>query len=179
MKMSNSNHSESFVLFGLAGNTCAVQSDAVQSVEMVEHVTAVPNALPFVEGLIFVRGRVIPGVNLRIRLGLPRIPRDLRARMLVIRLLDGCALPSGFALSGSRFASGLHSQPLMSNEHTAGMLVDSAREFISIPADAIEPTGETDDFKNIGFSARYLKGIATLGNRRVLILNLEEIIGGV
>jgi len=149
--MSNSNHSESFVLFGLAGNTCAVRSHAVQSVEMVEHVTAVPNALPFVEGLIFTRGRVIPSVNLRIRLGLPRIPRDLRARMLVIR----------------------------SNEHTAGMLVDSAREFISIPADAIEPPGETNDFKNIGFSARYLRGIATLGNRRVLILNLEEVIGGV
>jgi len=75
---------------------------------------------------------------------------DLQARMLVVR----------------------------SNERTAGMLVDSAREFISIPAYAIEPPGETDDFKNNGFSARYLKGIATLGNRRVLILNLEEVIGG-
>jgi purine-binding chemotaxis protein CheW len=149
--MSNSNHSESFVLFGLAGNTCAVRSHAVQSVEMVEHVTAVPNALPFVEGLIFTRGRLIPSVNLRIRLGFPRIPMDLRARILVIR----------------------------SNEHTAGMLVDSAREFISIPANAIEPAGETDDFKNIGFSSRYLKGIATLGNRRILILNLEEVIGEV
>ena len=149
--MSNSNHSEAFVLFELAGNTCAVRSHTVQSVEMVEHVTAVPNALPFVEGLIFTRGRLIPSVNLRIRLGVPRIPMDLRARILVIRL----------------------------NEHTAGMLVDSAREFISIPANAIEPAGETDDSKNIGFSTRYLKGIATLGNRRVLILNLEEVIGEV
>src|ERR1051326_6636051 len=150
--MSNSNHSESFVLFGLAGKPCAVRSHAVQSVEMVEHVTAVPNALPFVEGLIFTRGRLIPSVNLRIRLGFPKIPMDQRrTRILVIR----------------------------SNEHTAGMLVDSAREFISIPANAIEPKDETDDFKNIGFSTRYLKGIATLGNRRVLILNLEEVIGEV
>jgi len=164
--MSNSNHSESFVLFGLAGNTCAVPSHGVQSVEMVEHVTAVPNAVPFVDGLIFTRGRLIPSVNLRIRLGFPRIPMDVRARILVIRLLDGCALP------------GLHSRPLMSKDHTAGIVVDSAREFISIPADAIEPPGETDSFKNIGFSTRYLKGIATLGNRRVLILNLEEVIGG-
>jgi purine-binding chemotaxis protein CheW len=149
--MSTSNHSESFVLFGLAGNTCGIRSHEVQSVEMIEHVTPVPNVLPFVEGLIFTRGRVIPSVNLRIRLGFVRIPVDLRARMLVIR----------------------------SKDHTAGMLVDSAREFISIPVDAIEPPGETDDLKNIGFSTRYLKGIATLGNRRVLILNLEEIIGGV
>jgi chemotaxis signal transduction protein len=149
--MNNASHSESFVLFGLAGHTCGVGSQAVQSVEMVEHVTAVPNALPFVEGLIFTRGRVIPSVNLRVRLGLPRIPVDLRARMLVVR----------------------------SDDRTAGMLVDSAREFVSIPADAIEPPGENDDFKDIGFSARYLRGTATLGKRKVLILNLEEIIGGV
>jgi purine-binding chemotaxis protein CheW len=143
--------SESFVLFELAGNTCGLRSQAVQSVEMVEHVTAVPNALPFVEGLTFTRGQVIPSINLRIRFGFPRIPVDPRARMLVVR----------------------------SKERTAGMLVDSAREFVSIPADAIQPPGETDNFKNSGFSVRYVEGIATLGNRSVLILNLEEVIEGV
>ena len=149
--MSNSNHSESFVLFELAGNICGVRSQAVQSVEIVEHVTAVPNALPFVEGVTFTRGKVIPSVNLRVRFGFPRIPVNLRARMLVVR----------------------------SKDRTAGMLVDSAREFISIPADAIEPPSETDNFKNSGFSARYVEGIATVGNRVVLILNLGEVIEGV
>ena len=82
--------------------------------------------------------------------------------MLVVRLLDGCAL------------SGLHSQPLMSKDRTAGILVDSARELIPIPPDAIQPQGE-----NIaGFSVRYVEGIATLRNRSILILNLEEVIGG-
>ena len=145
--MSNSNHSESFVLFELAGNTCGVRSQAVQSVEMVEHVTAVPNTAPFVEGLTFTRGQVIPTINLRIRVGLPRIPIYPRARMLVVR----------------------------SKDRTAGMLVDSTREFVSIPAGAIQPAGETI----AGFSARYVERIATLGNRSVLILNVEEVIEGV
>src|SRR5580693_9090692 len=79
--MSGSNHLESFVLFELAGCTCGVRSQAVQSVEMVEHITAVPNALPFVEGVTFTRGRVIPSINLRVRFGFPRIPADLRTRM--------------------------------------------------------------------------------------------------
>jgi chemotaxis signal transduction protein len=146
--MSNSNPSESFVLFELAGKTCGVRSRVVQSVEMVEHVTAVPNALPFVEGVTLTRGHVIPSVNLRIRLGFPRIPIDVRARMLVVR----------------------------SNGRTAGMLVDGAREFISIPAAAIQPPRETDHPENRGFSPRYLEGIATLGNRNVLILNVEEVL---
>jgi len=149
--MSKSNHSESFVLFELGGNTCGVRSQAVQSVEMVEHITPVPNALPFVEGLTFTRGQVIPSVNLRIRLGFTRIPVDLRARMLVVR----------------------------SGDRTTGMLVDSAREFISIPADAIERPDETDNFKNGGFCVRYVEGVATIGNRSVLILNMAEVIEGV
>jgi purine-binding chemotaxis protein CheW len=144
--MSRPNHSESFVLFELAGNTCAIRSQAVQSVEMVEHVTAVPNALPFVEGLTFMRGQVIPAINLRIRLGFARIPIYPRARMLVVR----------------------------SGDRTAGMLVDSTREFISIPADAIQPPAEPI----AGFSARFVQRIATIGNRSVLILNLEEVIEG-
>ena len=149
--MTDSNHSESFVLFELAGKTCGVRSRVVQSVEMVEHVTPVPNALPFVEGVTITRGHAIPTINLRIRLGFPRIPIYPRAQMLVVR-------------SGNR---------------TAGMLVDSTLKFISIPAAAIQPLGETDHPENRGFNVRYLEGIATLGNRSVVILNLEKVIDGV
>jgi purine-binding chemotaxis protein CheW len=142
----NSNHSESFVLFELADNTCGVRSQSVQSVELVEHVTAVPNALPFVEGVTFTRGRVIPTINLRARFGFPSIPVELKARMLVIRLKD----------------------------RTAGLLVDSTREFVSIPADAIKPPEAM-----ARFNVRYVEAIATIGNRNVLILNLEEVVQGV
>jgi purine-binding chemotaxis protein CheW len=145
-----SNPSESFVLFELSGSTWGVRSEAVQWVEMAGHVTAVPNALPFVEGVILTRGQVIPRINLRVRFGFPRIATDLRTRMLVVRLKD----------------------------RTAGMLVDSAREFISIPLAAIQPADEAYNAGSSGFSVRYLEGIATLGTRIVLILNLEEVIEG-
>jgi purine-binding chemotaxis protein CheW len=144
--MSGSNHS-SFVLFELAGNTFGVRSQAVQSVEMVDHITVIPNSVPFLEGLTFTRGKVVPTINLRIRFGLPRIPVDLRARMLVVR----------------------------SRDRTAGMLVDSAREFLSITSAVMRPAEEAI----AGVGARYLEGIATLANRSVLILNVEEIIEGV
>ena len=145
--MKDSSHSESFVLFEVAGNTCGVRSKSVQSVEAAGHVTAVPNALPFVEGVTLTRGEMIPSINLRARFGFPSIPVDQQARRVVVR----------------------------SNIRTVGMLVDSAREFTSIPADAIQSPGESVD----GVNARYLEGIATLGNRRVLVLNVDEVIGEV
>ena len=144
--MSGANAESSFVLFELAGNTCGRRSQVVQSVEMVGHITAVPNTLPFVEGVTFTRGQLISSINLRVRLGFPRIPVDLRARMFVVR----------------------------SKARTAGILVDSAREFIFIPADSIQPPGEI----TAGVNGRYVEGIATIGNRSVLILNLEEAIEG-
>jgi purine-binding chemotaxis protein CheW len=151
METSTLTQSESFVLFELAGKTFGLRSQSVKSVEMVEHVTAVPNTVAFVEGVTFTRGQVIPSINLRIRFGFPRVPRDPRARMLVI-------------------------QP---NGRTAGILVDSVREFVSIPAAEIQPSGETNDARNCGVIGRFVEGTATTGKRLILILNLDAVLEGV
>jgi purine-binding chemotaxis protein CheW len=147
--MSPFSHSESFVLFELAGSTCGVSSKSVESVEMVEGVTAVPKTLPFVEGVTLTRGRFIPSINLRIRFGLPRVPVDPKGRMLVVR----------------------------SKNRTAGMLVDGVREFVFIHADAIQPQDPSIEITASGFSTRFVDRIATLENREILILNIEKIIG--
>jgi chemotaxis signal transduction protein len=145
--MNKSSPTESFVLFELAGNTCGVRSRDVQVVEWAGPVTPVPNALPYVEGVTLTRGKIIPSINLRTLFGLPAIPVGAQARMVVVRF----------------------------KVRTVAMLVDSAREFTSIPTDAIQPLGE----RIAAFSARFVEGIATLGNRSVLVLNLNEVMEGV
>lgn len=142
--MEQQNHSDTFVIFRLAGTTYGVRSNLVQQMEMIEHITPVPNAPPAIEGVVFSRGRVIPAVNLRVRFGFERIPLDLQTRMMVTSL-DG---------------------------RTIGLIVDKAREFMQIPADAIEPPSEAIS----GLSGKYLEGIATPGDRIILILNLSEVI---
>jgi purine-binding chemotaxis protein CheW len=102
---------ETFILFVLAGTTYAVRTRDVQHMEMVEEITPVPNASPFVEGVVFSRGQVVPVLNLRARFGFERVVPDLRARLLVVQ-------------TGGR---------------TVGLLVDSAREFAGIAADSIRP----------------------------------------
>jgi purine-binding chemotaxis protein CheW len=135
---------EPFILFELAGTTYGARSQSVQQVELVDHITPVPNAPPAVEGVIFSRGQVIPAVNLRSRFGFEKIPHDLRTRLIVIN----------------------------TNSRLIGLIVDSAREFISIPVSAIQPPNET----LIGMRGKYLEGIATLGERLILILRLDEVI---
>ena len=53
-----------------------------------------------------------------------------------------------------------------------GLLADEAREFITIADTAIQPPG--DAIGNL--SGSYLDGVATLGQRIVLILNIREVV---
>src|SRR6476469_7826035 len=56
---------------------------------------------------------------------------------------------------------------------TVGLLIDTAREFVVLEDDAIKPPPETIT----GLSGKYLAGIASAGERLVLVLNVDEIIG--
>lgn len=135
---------EPYVLFELAGTAYAVPSAAVQRMEMVEQVTPVPNAPPFVDGVVFSRGRVVPAVNLRRRFGFDRAAYDLKTRLIVVAHAD----------------------------RVVGLVVDSAREFVTIPADAIQPPPEA----LAGTSGNYLSGIATVGDRVILLLDVAGVL---
>ena len=76
---------DTYIVFAVAGTPYALRSADVQHVEMVEQVTRVPNAAPFVDGVVFSRGQVVPAVNLRSRFGFERVPYDLRTRLIVVQ----------------------------------------------------------------------------------------------
>lgn len=54
-------------------------------------------------------------------------------------------------------------------QRLVGLMVDAAREFSAIPDEVIRPIHEAVT----GMEGNYLKGIATLGERLVLLLDLE------
>ena len=135
---------QTYILFNVAGTAYAVPSQQVLHMEMLEQVTAVPNAPEFVEGVVFSRGQVVPVINLRARFGFERAPIDLRTRLLVVQT------------EGRR----------------VGLMADEAREFVGIPDEAVRPPGDAI----VGLSGNYLEGVATLGDRIVLILDIREVV---
>jgi purine-binding chemotaxis protein CheW len=137
---------EPYILFELAGTAYAVPSAAVERMEMVEHVTPVPNAPGYVDGLVFSRGRVVPAVNLRRRFGFPPAEYGPQTRLIVVT-------------QGDRLV---------------GLIVDSARSFVTIAADAVQPSPEG----LAGTSGNYLAGVATVADRVVLILDVAEVLKG-
>jgi len=134
----------SYILFTVADTTYALPSGEVRHMEMIEDITRVPNAPSFIDGVVFSRGQVVPVVNLRARFGFERVPFDLRTRLIVVQ-------------AGARLI---------------GLVADAAREFVSIPPDAIQPPNEA----LTGMSGRYVDGIASVRDRLILVLNLERIL---
>jgi purine-binding chemotaxis protein CheW len=134
----------SYILFSVAATTYALPSGEVRHMEMLEEITRVPNAPSFVDGVVFSRGQVVPVVNLRARFGFERVPFDLKTRLVVVQ-------------AGTRLI---------------GQVADSAREFVSIPPEAIQPPNEALS----GMSGRYVDGIATVRDRLILVLNLDRIL---
>lgn len=61
---------------------------------------------------------------------------------------------------------------VQARERWVGLLVDSAREFVRIPPSAIQAPGHAMA------DARYLDGVATLGERLVLLVNIEALLEG-
>jgi purine-binding chemotaxis protein CheW len=113
-----SDDEEQFVVFRLMGEEYGVPIDAVQEIVRVpELLTRVPKTPDFVEGVINLRGVVLPVVDQRRRFGLPGAERNDRQRIMV------------FTLRGVR----------------TGFIVDSVSEVMRIPARFIGTTPELSD----------------------------------
>ena len=61
---------------------------------------------------------------------------------------------------------------VQSESRLIGLVADAAREFVAIPPDLVQPPNEA----LAGMSGRYVEGIASMGDRLILILNVARIL---
>lgn len=138
------NPSDTYIIFELGDSTYGLRSADVLHIEMFEHITSVPNTAPAVDGVVFSRGQVFPALNLRVRFGFPRLAPTPKTRLIFVRVHD----------------------------RTVALIVDSAREFRTLPADSIRPIEQTLH----GVNGNYVQGVATVGGRLVLLLDVVAVL---
>lgn len=98
------------VSFRVGNADYAVPAAQVLHLDSYEQATRVPGVPPYVAGLVQVRGRVVPVVDMRARFGLPPGEPTSDRRVIVVQI-------------GAR---------------VAGLLVDSAREVVQLEESAFE-----------------------------------------
>src|SRR3981189_2239253 len=105
--------------FRLGRETHGVRIGSVREIVRVPEITSVPSAPDLIEGVINLRGKIIPVMDLRKRFGQTEIVSDKKNRILVVELenkLIGLIVnaasevlkipPSEVASAGSLFAEG-------------------------------------------------------------------------
>ena len=99
------------VSFHVGGEEFGLNILRVQEIIRIQQLTRVPNSPDFVDGVINLRGKVIPVIALRKRIGLADRPHDKQTRIVVVEV----------------------------NGNVLGFIVDSVSEVLRIPADTVEP----------------------------------------
>lgn len=100
------------VSFSVANEEYGLDILRVQEIIRTQQLTRVPNLPDYVEGVINLRGKVIPVIALRRRLGLEAMDSDKNTRIVVVDV---------------------HGQ-------TIGFIVDAVSEVLRINSDTVEPT---------------------------------------
>ncbi len=116
------------VSFKIGEEEFGVDILSVQEINRMSQITKVPNTPEFIEGVINLRGRIIPVIDLRVKLGLPRKAHGKDTRIVVVELKG----------------------------QTIGFIVDEVSEVLRIPKNITEPPPEmiggvkTDYITSIG-----------------------------
>lgn len=111
------------VTFRVGDAEYAIPAAQVRHLESFASATHVPGAPPYVAGLVQIRGRVVPVVDLRKRFGLAPIEHTIDRRVVVVEV-------------GTR---------------VAGLLVDSAREVVQLDDAAFEKPPDLVEDQSAGF----------------------------
>ncbi|OQY29151.1 MAG: hypothetical protein B6244_04760 [Candidatus Cloacimonetes bacterium 4572_55] len=72
-----------FIGFMICDDLFAVNIHQVQEIKKSAKITKVPRTPSFLEGVVNLRGQIVPVINLRERFGAPRVPYDASSRIII------------------------------------------------------------------------------------------------
>jgi purine-binding chemotaxis protein CheW len=75
-----------FVTFRLGNEEFGIDIQKVQEINRMIDITKIPNAPAHVEGVVNLRGKIIPIVSLRTRLGFEKVDGDKLTRIMVVEI---------------------------------------------------------------------------------------------
>jgi purine-binding chemotaxis protein CheW len=137
-----------YLSFSLAGSDYAVGILQVKEILQYETITKVPSVPASIHGVINLRGSVVPVVDLAVKFGLGPTPVTSRTCVLIVEVM------------------------LDQERAVMGVLADAVREVLDLGPEAVQPP------PSFGTQVRveFLVGMAQVGKRFVLLLDLDRVI---
>lgn len=137
-----------YLTFQLGAEEFGIQVLQVREIMGVQEITAVPQTPAHVKGVINLRGKVVPVIDLRLKFGLPAADYTARTCIIVTQI-NG---ESGLILMG--------------------VIVDGVSEVLNLTA------GDIEDAPDLGdeVSVRYLLGLAKVKGKVKILLDIDRVL---
>lgn len=139
-----------YLIFQLGTEEFGTVVMKVREIMKYQEITAVPQTPPYVKGVLNLRGRVIPVIDLRMKFGLPPQEYSEHTCIVVVRVESAAG------------------------ELPVGVIVDGVVEVLNLTAGDIE---DTPDFGN-GTATPCLLGMAKVKGKVKILLDMEQVLSG-
>jgi len=138
---------EQYLVFSLDNYELAVKAEQVQGVERLVDLTPLPNVMPWVRGVVNLRGAIASVIDLRMFLDLEQLAYTPRTRLL----------------------------SLLYNEMVICFVVDGVSEMLPIPPTAVI-SGNTRQATIPHWAVPYAAGCANIANRLIVLLDVARLL---
>jgi purine-binding chemotaxis protein CheW len=137
-----------YLTFQLGNEEFGIQVMKVREIMGIQDITAVPQTPGYVKGVINLRGKVTPVVDLRLKFGLPEIEYTQRTCIIVVQVQGD----AGAMLMG--------------------IIVDGVSEVLNLTSADIEDTPDFGD----GATTPYLLGMAKVKGKVKILLEIDQVL---
>jgi purine-binding chemotaxis protein CheW len=138
-----------YLTFSLANEEYGIGILKIKEIIGMMPITSVPQTPEFIKGVINLRGKVIPVLDLRRRFGMEPMDYSERTCIIVVEIAGAAG------------------------NVMIGVVVDSVSEVLSIKAEAIE---DTPTF-GIKLNTDYILGMAKIGKNVKILLDIDRVLG--
>lgn len=136
-----------YLVFQLGREEFGIRVLKVREIMGIQDITAVPHTPRHVKGVINLRGKVIPVIDLRLKFGLPEVEYTTRTCIIVVQMQS----EAGVMLMGT--------------------VVDGVAEVLNLATGDIE---DTPDFGQ-GVATPYLLGLAKIKGKVKILLDIDQV----
>jgi purine-binding chemotaxis protein CheW len=144
----NNSNNEQYLTFELAGEFYALEILRIQEIKGWTHVTSVPNSPAYMQGVINLRGLIVPIVDLRKRFDMEIVPYTQTTVVIIMKV---------------------HSER---QDRTMGIIVDAVSDVHNIKKSIIKPA----PVMHGAISNEFIHGLAKVDHKMIIVINIDALL---
>jgi purine-binding chemotaxis protein CheW len=137
-----------YLTFGLGNEGYGIPIRQVREIIGMMEITPIPKTPVFIKGIINLRGKIVPVVDLRLKFGLPEQPYSDRTCIIVVEIQSG------------------------GQQRLFGLVVDMVLEVVNVQAGDVEPPEQYDSV----IDGKFMTGIGKLKNKVIVLLEMDQML---